>query len=275
MSKDVMLFDFQDQPVRVVHVDGQPWFVLADLCRVLDIANPRDTAQRVPLESVGTADVLDSRGVSHPTNIVDEPGMYEVVFLSRKPEAAAFRRWITTEVLPAIRQTGHYGTPQLTGPELMAAALVEAQRTLDAATQRAERAEQQAQASQRVVRAIEANDGITLTQFHKHYFSDIPERTFFEFLYARKLLINQRGARGRGPDGRLRDGKEHRHPTAKGKRYLYLHGSLDREGVRREHVRVRPGAPEVELVRFLYHRGLTPNENAVAVIEGTALVEVV
>ena len=49
MSKDVMLFDFQDQPVRVVHVDGQPWFVLADLCRVLDLATTSDTAQRVPL----------------------------------------------------------------------------------------------------------------------------------------------------------------------------------------------------------------------------------
>lgn len=141
MTANLIPFTYQDQPVRVVEIDGEPWFVLADLCRVLDIANPRDTAQRITPESVGTADVLDSRGVSHPTNIVDEPGMYEVVFLSRKPEAVTFRRWITTEVLPSIRKTGGYGVPQLTGPELLARALIEAQRTLQDAEQRAQVAE--------------------------------------------------------------------------------------------------------------------------------------
>lgn len=121
---EMIPFTYQDSPVRTVVVDSEPWFVLPDLCRVLEIANPRDTARRVTSESVGTADVLDSRGVSHPTNIVDEPGMYEVIFMSRKPEAAAFRRWITTEVLPSIRKRGGYLTPEaaaeaLTDPDFI------------------------------------------------------------------------------------------------------------------------------------------------------------
>lgn len=281
MTTNLIPFAFDDHLVRVVDVDGEPWFVAKDVCSILGIANHSDALSRLDEDEkgVGTTDTL---GGPQQVAIISEPGAWSLAMTSRKPTAKPFVRWLSHDVVPAIRTTGTYTAPtQPQGPAttdvaLMApeAILALAQRLVDT-TQRAEHAEQQAQASQRVVRAIEATDGITLTAFHKHYFSDVTERTFFEFLYARGLLINQRGARGRGPDGRLRDGREHRHPSAKGKRYLYLHGVLDREGVRREHVRVRPGAPEVELVRFLYHRGLTPNENAVAVIEGTGLVEVV
>jgi prophage antirepressor-like protein len=129
---DLQPFNFQGHEVRVVMIDGEPRFVLADLCRVLDITNPRMVAQRLTPESVSTADVLDARGISHPTNVVDEGGMYEVVLLSRKPEAQEFRRWLTSEVLPQIRRTGSYGVPQLTGPQLMARALIEANSTLQA-----------------------------------------------------------------------------------------------------------------------------------------------
>ncbi len=128
--QEMIPFDYEGTPVRTLQVNGEPRFVLADLCRVLAIANPRDTAQRVTSESVGTADVLDARGVSHPTNIVDEAGMYEVIFMSRKPEAAAFRRWVTHEVLPSIRKRGMYATPQaaeamLADPDMMIRALEE------------------------------------------------------------------------------------------------------------------------------------------------------
>ncbi|MBM4708719.1 hypothetical protein GS447_08160 [Rhodococcus hoagii] len=69
---------------------------------------------------------LQTAGGPQQMILVSEPGMYEVVIRSDKPEAARFRRWITAEVLPTIRRTGAYGTPALTGPELMARALVEA-----------------------------------------------------------------------------------------------------------------------------------------------------
>lgn len=128
-------FEYGGQQVRVIDRDGEPWFVLADLCKVLEIGNARMVAQRITAESVSTADVLDSRGVAHPTNIVDEPGMYEVVFLSRKPEAAAFRRWITSEVLPQIRKTGSYGAVlALTEDQIIAQALAITTKRVEALT---------------------------------------------------------------------------------------------------------------------------------------------
>ena len=107
-------FTYGDQPVRVVTIDGEPWFVLADLCRVLDLSNPSMVAERLDADALSTAEVIDSMGREQSARIVSEPGMYAVVFMSRKPEAAAFRRWITTEVLPAIRKHGGYLTPEAT-----------------------------------------------------------------------------------------------------------------------------------------------------------------
>lgn len=106
----VELFTYTDHQVRVVVIDGEPWFVLADLCRVLDIANPSMVADRIDADALSTAEVIDSMGRTQQARIVSEPGMYEVIFLSRKPEAVNFRRWITAEVLPAIRKTGSYST---------------------------------------------------------------------------------------------------------------------------------------------------------------------
>lgn len=116
-------FDYQDQPVRVVTIDGEPWFVLADLCRVLDLAKPSRVAMRIADDMKG-AHQMSTPGGTQEMTIVSEPGMYEVVIRSDKPEATAFRRWVTAEVLPSIRKTGNYGTPrQLTDDELIHRAL--------------------------------------------------------------------------------------------------------------------------------------------------------
>lgn len=147
MSSNLIPFTYEDQPVRVVEVDGEPWFVLADLCDVLGLTSPAWVLRRLSDGVSSTHPIVDSLGRTQHASIVNEPGMYEVVIRSDKPEAVAFRRWVTAEVLPSIRRTGAYGVPQLSGPELMAAALIEAQRTLEAAETRANEAE---------IRAIEA-----------------------------------------------------------------------------------------------------------------------
>ena len=275
MSTDVIqalnIFHYQSAQVRVV-VDeaGEPWFVLSDLCKVLNLTAPHMVAKRIDDDFKGRS-LISTPGGTQEMTTVNEAGMYDVILRSDKEEAKAFRRWITSEVLPTIRKTGGYGAPApvLSGPELMAVALVEADRTLKAKDVVIAGLTGRAEVAERTVSAIEAAEGLTLRAFHKHYFSDVPEREFFETLYAKRLLIDQRGAR-RGPDGRPREGREHRHPTATGKRFFYLRGSLDGEGKRREHTRVRPGRPELDLVRYLHHRGLTPNANTLAVLTGTA-----
>lgn len=108
-------FNYQDQPVRVVTIDGEPWFVLADLVSILGFARSASAvAERLDDGVRQTYPILDSLGRTQQATVVSEAGMYEVVIRSDKPEAAAFRRWITGEVLPSIRKRGGYLTPEAT-----------------------------------------------------------------------------------------------------------------------------------------------------------------
>lgn len=239
-------FDYEGSSVRVLTgEDGQPWFVAADVARILEIGNPSQAMTRLDDDE---RTLISNEG--RDLNVVSEAGLYSLILGSRKPEAKAFKRWVTHEVLPAIRRHGVYATPALTGPALMAAALIEAHKTIEAAEQRAVKAET-------VVAAIADGGGITLTQFHKHHFPDVPARVFFQHLYDHQLLIDQRG-KGRWDDkrNRYREGPQHRHPTYKGKAYMYLDGCLDGKDKRREYTKVRPGQPEIDLVHLLARQGL-------------------
>lgn len=108
--KDLNIFTYEDTQIRTVVVEGEPWFVLADLCKVLDLPNVSMVAQRLDDLNISQADVQNSRGQMRKTVIVSEAGMYEVVIRSDKPEAVSFRRWVTSEVLPTIRKHGGYLT---------------------------------------------------------------------------------------------------------------------------------------------------------------------
>lgn len=105
---DLELFTYQDRQLRTLLIDGEPWFVLADLCAALEIANRANVAARLDRDCVRQADILDARGLLRPTTVVNEAAMYDVVIRSDKAEATKFRRWVTGEVLPTIRKTGGY-----------------------------------------------------------------------------------------------------------------------------------------------------------------------
>lgn len=91
--------------VRTAIINGEPWFVAADVCKALDIQNPTDAIKKLDDDEKARLN-LGLRGGD--TNVVNEPGLYSLVLGSRKPEAKAFKRWITHEVIPAIRKTGGY-----------------------------------------------------------------------------------------------------------------------------------------------------------------------
>lgn len=128
---DIQIFQYQDQPVRTVQRDGEPWFVLKDVCAVLGISKYRDTADRLDEDERGSARV-DTLGGAQDMTIINESGLYNVILRSDKPEARPFRKWVTGEVLPSIRKTGGYisGQDSLSPEELMAKALMVAQKTL-------------------------------------------------------------------------------------------------------------------------------------------------
>lgn len=107
MTNQLKQFNFKESPVRVVQRDDQPWFVAADVCEVLGITNGRDAVQKLDNDEKGVA-TTDTLGGPQNTGIISESGLYALIFKSRKPQAKAFRRWVTSEVLPTIRKTGAY-----------------------------------------------------------------------------------------------------------------------------------------------------------------------
>lgn len=106
----VMPFSFEEQAVRVLTREGEPWFVLADVCAVLEIAYHRDAAARLDEDERGSV-VVDTPGGPQETIGINESGLYTLILTSRKAEAKRFRKWVTTEVLPSIRKTGSYALP--------------------------------------------------------------------------------------------------------------------------------------------------------------------
>lgn len=105
---EIQVFEYSNNPIRTVMRDGEPWFALKDVCAVLGISNHKMTAQRLDADEVSLTDLTDSMGRQQATTIISEFGLYNVILRSDKPEAKPFRRWVTHEVLPAIRKTGAY-----------------------------------------------------------------------------------------------------------------------------------------------------------------------
>jgi len=98
----------------IIDKHGKPWWVAKDVCEALSIANSRDALSRLDDDEKDDVVLTDAIGRPQNTAVVNESGLYALIFNSRKPEAKAFQKWVTSEVLPSIRKTGSYGhKPQL------------------------------------------------------------------------------------------------------------------------------------------------------------------
>ncbi len=107
----LQIFTYNGNEVRIVQKDGEPWWVLKDVCEVLGISKYRDTAARLEDDEREPIRV-DTLGGAQEMLCVNESGLYNVIIRSDKPEAKPFRKWITSEVLPSIRKHGAYMTPE-------------------------------------------------------------------------------------------------------------------------------------------------------------------
>lgn len=101
------IFRYEGQQVRTVMVDGEPWFVAADVAAILDLGNPRSSLALLDDDEKGVQTV-DTLGGPQSMTTVNEPGLYTLILRSRKQEARTFKRWVTHEVLPQIRRTGGF-----------------------------------------------------------------------------------------------------------------------------------------------------------------------
>ncbi|EEK91798.1 phage antirepressor Ant [Bacillus cereus group sp. BceL101] len=99
--------------VRTVVKGEDVWFVAKDVCDVLEIVNATRSLSRLDEDELHSMKVADSLGRPQDTNIINESGLYSLIMTSRKPQAKAFKKWVTSEVLPSIRKHGAYMTDQV------------------------------------------------------------------------------------------------------------------------------------------------------------------
>jgi prophage antirepressor-like protein len=195
---NIQIFKYENNDVRTVEMNGEPWFVLKDVCVVLGLGTVSKVADRLDADEKGMNQIHTPGGMQDVT-VINESGLYNVILRSDKPEAKPFRKWVTSEVLPSIRKNGGYiaGQEQLTPSELMAKALLVANKTL---------AEREARISElKVQNAImqpkaeyfdELVDRNLLTSFRETAKQlGVEEKKFISFLMEKKYIYRDKKAK--------------------------------------------------------------------------------
>lgn len=108
---ELQIFKYENNDVRTVEINSEPWFVLKDVCGVLGLSDTGRTAERLDADEL-TRTTLVSGGQNREMICINESGLYNVILRSDKPEAKPFRKWVTAKVLPTIRRHGAYMTPE-------------------------------------------------------------------------------------------------------------------------------------------------------------------
>lgn len=197
--------------VRTINKDGAPWFVAADVCRALDLGQVTNTIRRLDDDEKALISIKGISRGNDQVSIVNEPGLYSLVLGSRKPEAKAFKRWITHEVIPSIRKNGGYiaGQETMTDDELLANALMVAQRKIEARDKQIEAQEKQIEAMHPKALFADAVSASKtsiligdLAKLLKQNGVDIGQKRLFQWLRENKYLISQRGASYNSPTQR-------------------------------------------------------------------------
>lgn len=127
------VFAFESAALRTIDRDGEPWFVAKDVCSVLEIDNVSQALARLDEDERNTLILNEGTspaGGNPNVNIINESGLYSLVLGSRKPEAKKFKKWVTSEVLPAIRKTGSYSAPSAPETNDVISALVRQNETV-------------------------------------------------------------------------------------------------------------------------------------------------
>ena len=109
---NVQEFLYENSPIRMIESNGETWWVLKDICKLLSIENHKNITKRLEEDEVGTFELPHPQSKEKKLEMlcVNESGLYSVILRSDKPEAKAFRRWITHEILPEIHRTGEYNS---------------------------------------------------------------------------------------------------------------------------------------------------------------------
>lgn len=129
---EIQLFTFKNEQVRTLLINNEPWFIGKDVAQILGHSNPRDAlSKHVENEDKDSVAIRDSIGRMQKTPIINESGVYALIFGSKLPDAKKFKHWVTSEVLPQLRKTGSYSAKEMSSEELMAKAFIEAKSIME------------------------------------------------------------------------------------------------------------------------------------------------
>ncbi len=213
--KDLQIFkNDQFGEMRTLEINNKPYLCLIDLCKILDIKNSRDAKSRLKQDGVVTADGVDSLGRKTELAFIDESNLYKLIFQSRKPEAEKFTEWVTSEVLPSIRQNGGYIARQekLSDNELMAKALLVAQNTINNKNKQLEEATKKIKADEGKVLFAECVEGSKnsiligeLAKILKQNGINIGQNRLFDWLRKNNYLSSRYGSDWNNPTQKAMD----------------------------------------------------------------------
>ena len=197
--------------VRTIQQNGEPWFVGKDVAEILGYKDTSDAMKKhVDIEDKLTRRFADS-GQNREMYIINESGLYSLILSSKMPKAKEFKRWVTSEVIPAIRKTGGYiaGSENMTDAEIMAKAVLVAQSTIQQRDQRIKELESDVAASKPKVLfadAVSASDSTILigdlAKILKQNGYNTGQKRLFQWLRDNGYLIKRQGADYNSPTQR-------------------------------------------------------------------------
>lgn len=179
--------------VRTLTVNDEPWFVGKDVAIALGFKTPRDAIRTHVFEEDKGVDSIVTPGGKQQMTIINESGLYALVFGSRLPTAINFKRWVTSEVLPSLRKTGQYQVKELSGQELMAKALIEAQSVLAAKDKQIEEMKPKALFADAVATSHTSILVGELAKILKQNGIDMGQKRLFAWLRENGFLIKRKG----------------------------------------------------------------------------------
>lgn len=180
--------------IRTVTIDNEPWFVGKDVAEALGYAEPRSAVSKKVEEcDRGVAEMETPSGKQKMTTI-NESGLYALIFGSKLESAKRFKHWVTSEVLPSIRKTGGYDMKQSQGKELLALAVLEAQKTIEEQTAQIEEMKPHAILGQAITTANTSILVGDLAKILRQNGVDIGAQRLFGWMRENGYLIKRKGS---------------------------------------------------------------------------------
>lgn len=190
---EVQLFNFENHEVRSLLINSEPWFVGKDVAEVLGYERADNAIRNHIDKEDKLMHQISASGQKRNMTIINESGLYCLVLSSKLPSAKKFKRWVTSEVLPALRKTGQYQVKELSGQELMAKALIEAQSVLAAKDKQIEEMKPKALFADAVATSHTSILVGELAKILKQNGIDMGQKRLFAWLRENGFLIKRKG----------------------------------------------------------------------------------